>query len=219
MLKIERKKKELTVSLRTQEGLWNRTFLIAFTIALGIHVSAFFLFHIQPFTAYFSTIFPPVNVQSPRIENQISLLEKNQKEEFPLLDLHEPYAISLNETYSIEKSYDLTMPQFTSIEEPLNIPVETTYTPLKMEISGPLKQYKLTNPIEDHVQSRFGSGQYYHISYQVQVEPETGAIFWYDKKESSGKPAIDQQMEKVLLSLKFTPADYAAGQIDFYYYD
>jgi hypothetical protein len=67
MLRFERKSRnrEVSISLRNQEGILNRLTLTAFAFALGLHLFGVLLFHVSPFTISSVTmVHPPVVVRT-----------------------------------------------------------------------------------------------------------------------------------------------------------
>lgn len=197
MLKFD---KEAKLSIRKKESLWQTPFLVALLLALTIHAGALLIFHIEPFKAYFSFLFPPIQVNFS--QNQMALLEEKKEEQFHLLDSYEPQFPSFK-TVQEDKFAILTNESNDFLIDPLG-PLEISFKPLKITVSGPLAQRKLLAKEKEIMVKKKGPLQKYFVEFEVYIDPTTGFIIWFNKKTSS---PIDLEAEKQLLKLQFEPDD------------
>lgn len=241
MLKFKKslKTNDVTICLRERENFFNQTFCTAFSIALAIHLGAFILFHIEPFKMTSSFLFSPVtvNVNIPKEEEisleQLPTLKDASSNSFippsPIPSLPSvPHSLSEQASFTAIRSIEI--PSFSSIESLekrsytpsiSNLP----YSPIRFSISGQLAQQKIakeSSAFINHVlNTRWIKGieplSYFYMKYLVQIDPQSGVLFWLDKIHSSGSLEIDQLAEQLLLKLRFEPSltwDNLKGEID-----
>lgn len=230
VLRVEKSKKDhqINVCLRERESYFSKLFLKAFALALAIHLGGYLLFRIQPFKADSNYIFPPIQVISQaKLESSSVIVEHAPEEDvsFPIA-LFKPapqYIPEPPDIFSINPSEENNFASFEREIPSVSIPIEMSYTPLQIYVSGQLSKRKLLEGPYDLLRkperTTKREAQTYHIAYQVQINPDSGLIFWYDKMLSSPVKEIDKQIEKVLLDLRFeanSSLEGVKGQIDFF---
>lgn len=237
MLKLEKSPKthEITLSIREPNRFFTKTLLIALGWALALHLGGYLFIQIQPFKLLPSFTFPPVNVETTTPFDQLSLQIKSEEAfldsippppmpqaVFPLA----PDTFLLDEESALGGYYKNLSSSFLfdSLERtalpilpPVSMPIE--YTPLQIHVSGNLASRKILEEPDPIKKVAQGTLHYYRSSYDVQIDPLTGQIIWYEKKLSSGNERIDHLAENKLLSLKFLAdrsQDNITGTIDFF---
>lgn len=238
MLKLEKSKdRDIAIRLKEQDRFFTKMLWKALGLALAFHLSAILFFHIQPFKLTSSFIFPPINVQSLPMWDSHATLESEQQIE-PLDDLSTAPQIGIEFPHVPEMLQESTnkftvlsegsIPSFSVLERsalPIQISssIDTFYNPISIYISGNIAQRPLINKIDSIFTKekwmKQGDLHYYAIKYLVQLDPESGEIFWYDRKKSSGLNELDRWSEEKLLTLKFLPNsnfEHLVGEVDFF---
>ncbi len=65
MLKLEKtSRRDICVSIRDRQNRFDRTFLQAFAIAIGLHLGAIILFQIHSFISMGDTVLPAIDSRS-----------------------------------------------------------------------------------------------------------------------------------------------------------
>lgn len=220
MLCLERaKSQDLVIQIRSRDPVFSHPFRLALAIALLLHVGAFFLFYIHPFNLGSSFIFPPVIVRSddsllsPNVQILSLKEERSWQEDIlpslatlqegPVFPLRMEIASFLPTNWQIASSEVQHLPS----------PLLSALKPIQIYMSGEIVPYALsTNDILQHdtVPSAWLKPPLstYEVRYLVQVDEQSGEIFWYDRRQSSGYAAIDQLTENLLLQLKFLPSHF-----------
>lgn len=226
MLKLERVRQDFIIRIRERDRLLTPLFWQALGMALAVHIGAFLIFHIQPFKADSSFIFPPVYLDTQGKQTPFNQEVSSQTQTVPLLaDLPSippslevklpqiPLGTSLFLEDEPQATFNLLSNQ-TVLIDPVAFSFThpfwpTAYSPVHLHVSGelanrsilsadPLFSKRLVKEETDELSS-------YLVKYHVQVNEQTGTIFWYDKKQSSGIQKIDKRAESLLLSLQFSP--------------
>lgn len=163
MLKLEKNSRnhDVSVSFRSRDSRFNRTFLTAFGIALALHVIAGTLFQIRPFLLGSSeVILPPVaasaDLTDPAEENEnIAIASVDKNDHLPRLITEPRYskpaapdiaAASINRhmEYVMKKETSANANPFAAIEQDLHSPdldyIEgiLQFTPVTVRVSGQL---------------------------------------------------------------------------------
>jgi len=211
MLKLERlsHNRVINISLRDKEKVISRTFLQALAVAIGFHFIGFVLFHVQPFKAdRTESLFPPVEVNTSVGEEgthaevgegkqlrRYHLEPELSKPTFPLF----PQAPLKREIHSVNHP-GVNVHPFQELEEVSLFPVlfdlpEIRHPPLSVIVSGPLAEKKLEEvPELKHVPEAMLA------HYHVQIDDQTGRIFWYEILEDTKSSDIT---ESILEKLRF----------------
>jgi len=226
MLKLEKiaKSLEVSITLSKRERLFNRAFLQALAIAVGLHLLAGMFFQVRPFMIMGSQIvFPPVIVDAdvaPSSEAGITVQMENE-EATPRL-IREPKgsklalpAIPLTKGYFAHTTVQAkeTSDPFAALEERFFIEPVTHKEkpqPARVLVSGPLAQADFVPPPLAAIKTPSRN------VYAVRVDAKTGTIFWYESLYSEGRES-DQRSEEILKSLKFHMPDDAlvvAGEVE-----
>ena len=91
--------------------------------------------------------------------------------------------------------------------EPIQEAMAVQEPRLKMEISGDLAQHRLISivpALQEMLPLAQVAGEEY-VVYRVQLDSQTGELFWYERIESSRVPSDNFLTEKILLNLRFSP--------------
>jgi len=231
MLRLEkgRRSDPVAIRLRQKDRLFTRTFTVALAIAVTFHLSLFVLFKIQPFNMGSSYRFPPVSVESalPNTSHIALEINKNQDDEDVWLLLRDNPVMPKQdaELFRDKESRDaLALPSsFIALEEryigvPSTATAESTRR-LQLFVSGPLSARELLSRVPESIIPTNGKKlTSLEARYQVQIDPETGSLFWYDKSVSTGQMEIDVQLEKILSTLRFSTEpllEHLTGEIHF----
>lgn len=195
------------------------TFWLALGIAFTLHISIFWIFHIQPFYTEPVFIFTPIHMQAQLPIGDTALLAdsspKTEKELIPSIELPYLEMISLKQRKEEDQILALmALDSFRAIEQPevrrmaSPWPYLTLYSPLKIQVSGSLSQRPLVKQGELAALSKISyprkeNSQNFQVKYAIQIEEETGKIFWTQIIQSSGKEPLDLLIAKTLLTLQF----------------
>lgn len=227
MLKLERSKKnnDITISLRRDNRPFNKVWWFALFLALFFHFFAFLLFQIHPFKIASEYIFPHIFVEN-NFESDVSPLlmsKASSYDYFPMppapapnlsLNNHLPMVISplshdslnFDESSVYSDFFDLPFSSSSKISQ---------YSPIDLKISGNLISLKDQDPfISNLLKGKWtheGKGvlKYYRASYKVQILPDEGRIYWYNKESSTGEELIDKWIEEnILPHLKFSESSH-----------
>lgn len=239
MLKLEKVSKtlEINITMRQREHFLNRAFFKALGIALGLHLLAVVLFHIQPFVISGSGIvFPPVLVDSDLnlVQEGTVLAQIDTDEAFPR-HIKEPKGLrfAFPEYPEVDlKQYQIQYDPHSNphVFAPFEDSAQILYTRLldhrpregekvKVEISGSLINLKLEDDGID--QAEFGKTRTGRGRYQVRVEHRTGKIFWYDPIEAIGHEETDALAEKILRGMRFASDEFyfvTGGEIEIQFF-
>lgn len=217
MLKLKKHSAEgdFSIILRDKESLFTRPLIQAFLLAAALHLSFLLIFHIAPFKIRWNQmVFPPVEVEASIDSQDTSLVIEmtgpvKYASNLPVRPESFP-AISVSVYPLIEKAKNevlLATPFKLAMEETLSERVPPP--PFQVVLSGPLSEYFSVAPgsinekeLIDRVKIKDAS----RILYDIVVKNDTGAIFWYERKESSSSPALVKEAEEVLKSLRLDSA-------------
>lgn len=219
MLKLEREDQTSTVTLkfREREKVFHPLFLQALAIALAIHFAFFVFFHIAPFSLISSFTFPPVAVESSlphhhALTISTGYLEIEQDILSPPLSAVMPLdwiALPTNEflmpsiEYDVDKMQPLEAADWPLMYAPL--PLSLDEPVIHLTISGELAQRKLLSqdPILEERRPFTTKPQYLFIDYHVQIDEQTGKVFWIEQFRSSGIKHVDKKIEQLVKRLEF----------------
>ncbi len=246
MLKLEKVSKslELSITFRKQARFFNRTLIQALALAIGLHLLAFFLFHVSAFKVLGSHVhIPPVNVETdifinsdPIVTAQIAQDETHYKfvkeprsssPAIPSVIIHSPLpAPVLTEKAVFRKPFEeiksadlypidfLTFSSPNSVKEPIQV---YAFGLLAHRIS--LENSLIDNALNDL--KKVGHPLSFRASFAVKVDDQTGSIFWYESKHQEKSQEMELLAEQVLKSIHFTPyADsfVSAGDLEIHFY-
>lgn len=238
MLKLEKtgRSSQISVRLREQESFLNSFLVKAFLIALSIHAAFFLIFHIQPFFLESQFLYPPVHVQTDRTNSSsLAVLEEE-----PIDDPHAippPPLTAFFDDLVLTMDPHLTSPwsdaehwtqPFAELENRLMVyqaPALSTpmsYSPIRVFISGDLAERALLKydlRIDKTKAFRADLPEPLFATYRVQVDDESGMIFWYEIQRSTGNPEMDALAEELLSRFRFRVGHFGSqptsGSIDF----
>jgi hypothetical protein len=250
MLRLERVSRDcqVNVAIRDKESWWNQTVLVAFFIAISLHGISFLIFQITPFKVRIpETIYPPVVVDSDLAlsnEKKEILALTDPDSEYLSTQFffeHVPSVPSLpgmskspmvRHMEYIKEASVLANP-FTQLEQeihhfdfPVFSPPQLVMPSIVLVISGGLADKKLlVNGIDDNraflhkLSPKSMSSQ--KVIYTVQVEEQTGGIFWYSLKQTAETNSLNHLAEKILRSMQFHTQPHAfvtSGEIEIHFH-
>lgn len=220
MLKLERtvNSAQLAIQVREREPFFHPLLLQALAYALILHFGALLLFHVTPFSASSSFLYPPVHVQSdtPHLDVAAAIPEEWSKDfipppplpSLPFMDWNSFLSDSLltpSKTWEPESLRGVEKQIWPEWETPLSMVFQEPR--IRLSISGELAEVPLIqgSPLLDELQPISSHPDPAYVSFQVLMNERTGEIFWFERTESSKQQAINQQAEKIVLDLRFTP--------------
>jgi hypothetical protein len=229
MLKIERKSRsETSVSLKESGRMLTPTFLLAFGIALAMHLIGITVFHIAPFKLRHSdAIFRPIQVKIDFVASIDSGVLAELENEGPArppipepskatphIQAMPPITVVRNVAHPRVKSvthFPFNARSFESYADNfinIDLPAPNKGEPIKIRIAGDLanKPYALIGIDKNSLQLKdmHGDGSKKRgVSYHVKVENRTGKIFWSHALESVERKKLVHLAEKILASMQF----------------
>jgi hypothetical protein len=240
MLKLKRDERDrhIQVLIRDQGNFLTRSFVVAFSLALGIHLLAVTLFHIAPFKLRFEETLPPIQVESVLTIAQdermvVATLDRDlvplgfylepgqsipalpkppPSSSFPHLDYMREDSIQSNPFAGLEN--DLLLSSFFTIERS-----PSPHVPIELSMNGALAEKELVdNGMSEQILESVKSieGQFRSI-FSVQVKDDIGRIFWIEPKQLAGLDVLDKLAEQILLEMKFRPTAetfVTAGEVE-----
>lgn len=236
MLKLEKTlRREIAISLRQQERVFNQTFLIALGIAIVLHLLPFLLFHIKPFKiSNHGTISLPTHVESDLntahpfdfdswVFSQIETKRKFSDLFAPQISFPELPKMSVDLKEKIDKNQLFTDIEITHLDQ-LLLPITflTTRDSIQIYISGPLAEKKaLEIPYKQLKDLGFETKETccnsYRVIYDVRVQDESGEIIWFETKERIAEKKYQELADKILEEIRFSPKKnccITSGQVE-----
>lgn len=246
MLKLKRSRKnnEIHIQIRQPLRLFDRYFLLALVAAFAIHLFAAFLFHVRLFSfGEIETVLPATKAYAHfvkgsaqesdaivstqiNLEGRLTLAHLIPPESMPTLYPLEP-SLSMP---SIEYSETQENNPFSAIEKDVedsyfaNLEIPVVTPPVKVMITGALAEIPMQD-FKDEISHLFAplqfSAQNLHqerIVYSVQMDTNTGQIFWFEPLESSLNSEQTTLTENLLKSIFFqsNPDHFVqSGQVEF----
>lgn len=220
MLKLEKSTQFSGVSVRMRERdrFFEKRLLKALAYALLFHIGALFLFHVTPFSFNSSFVFPPVTVNSELPSSTsvaIATIDQSPADtelQPSLFSLIPPLEMDIASKETLfSPSWALNPNAFDAFEQriwstwdsPPTAPWEEPR--IQLAISGELARHTLvvTDPLLGEKQSIFKPAIPAYVTYRVQMDEESGELFWFEMLQSSGFKEIDQMTEKILTNLRF----------------
>ena len=235
MLRLEKTSKdEIHIRVRDREPVVKNTFLKALGIAFAFHGFALLLFHVTPFKISLCDFaLPPVEVavdlknildgmvtadpQGELSQTRFSIEPPPSIPAMPEL-LNAPLMRKLE---YIRATSALSNP-FTEVEKDIYQPDfaaarQSALPPVSLIITGGIAGMGLLHDGIEYWQVPKKEGR---IVYSVQVQQETGQIFWFEPKEMVVDPELHLEAQKILSELKFKPRRkgvIADGEIEIHF--
>lgn len=250
MLKLERVShdNQISVGLRDKKQLFTRSLVTALSIAVGLHLLLLVLFNVSPIkirwgNSSFLPVMVEADVSSPNdslvlasinhnLQPRTNLLEP--KPSLPAFPASPTFLPSRQMEFISEKVH--TANPFSQIEKAIYQPTfppsrqQSVSKPIQLVISGPLATKTiLKNPVDQVVLPALTSSvkqnardkmDHLRVIYSVQVDEQTGRIFWTEQKQKTDIPQLDLLAESILKNLQFvsTPASVAtSGEIELHF--
>lgn len=238
MLKLEKSAKadEITIVLRQRDRFFNAALVKAFSIALGLHLLAALLFEVQVFKIIGSqTIFPPMMVDADLangLEGNI-FIDINETDLQPLT-VKEPHGSPFvfvdppakKDSYALnlmENTGTSSTTLFASIEKPDFVPDDVKWgccrsgsQKIYLHVAGPLAG----RPMEWNLTTGANYRVPYLAVYAVQVDDQSGTIFWYEPKHKVVNAALDRIAENILREIRFNTVNgsfVTPGEIEIHF--
>lgn len=220
MLKLEKfSPNEIHIRIRDKDQIFNPPLLKALGLAIGIHLLALLLFHVSPFKiGFFENVYPPAQVEvdlthdlpspdhavlaDPENEGRLARAIFERRELIPSLpsleiprlgkiEFGSEKAGSSNPFYQIEKAF------FQPESGPRGLPgfgPTVAVFPSKNLI---LEEMPLI------VSPEIGVSLEERVIYRVQVNSQTGKVFWFEILEKTSRPELNLYAQKLLMDLHF----------------
>ncbi len=225
MLKLEKQgKKEINISLRKPFHFFDALFLKAFFLALGLHVTAFLVFHIhQMIFTHEKTLDPTfVDLDISQKTGEMETTTQTHFEEMrnwhlalapkPSYPKLPTIAMINSERRPTEYMPNvlLTENPFEQIEEFWDYfepKAENVSQPLEIAVSGPLSNFVSESDmrVEQIAKLPTGNVQEDVGIYEVRVEGKTGRVFWFLTKQQPKNQQCRQAAETHLSTIGFHP--------------
>ena len=230
MLKLEKiaKTLEISISLRPQAPFFTRHFIEAFSIALGLHLLAGFLFTIQRGnTSDNLTVLSPVYVESEaflnnqvvadfKAEDVVHRYMQEPMESWPEYPSFSSIPVGIN-AQPFRKPKKETGNPFIKSERWLATPTiplptlpEKQWKPLQISVSGGLENYPLLNEGWRNADLAFLKNLPLNeckASYEIRLDLQTGSIFWYQPLYSCKSGKYRRFAEQILNRMIFHVSD------------
>jgi len=235
MLKLEKTSNAagLALRMRERERFFEPRVVKALAIALGLHIGGLTLFHAAPFDFSSSYLFPPIQVQmdsfGPGVS--VSLSPLSEEELFlppPIASIPTMEWIRFPMESSLSIALNMDIKAFDEIEsriwpkwpEPLQMAMAMQEPRIKMEISGDLARHPLisTEPAPQEMLPLAQVAAEEYVAYLVQLDPQTGELFWYERTASSVVSSVNLLTDKILLNLRFSSMEESSiikGELHF----
>lgn len=198
MLRLERRnRQEVSVVFGPSRGFWSRSLLMAFLIALCLHLVGFVLFRLHELVHKGDRILSPTEVEidlSSAVTTSVALAQANTH------FLFEPTFSSPELPESLNLSQRLWELDSNHLA-PLEKSARSDYAH-QLHLFGDIADLSL---IHEPIQTRFKKlppGEYWNV-FAVQVDHQSGKIFWEMRQDTNGVFAFDIEAEKLLHELQF----------------
>lgn len=220
MLKLEKQKsRDISITMRDKNKRLNKTFLYAFSIAVGMHLLAVLIFHIHSILVS-DVVLPPTLVE-------IDANSLQEDTDPAILALTDPdgrlQRHVLAPTPSTPQLPSVEAPQiareleylqvlrnsenpFRVIEDDWQFPTETphakTFEPISIHLTGELAKLKLLNANMVNAML-FPIPKSEMVIYHVQIERKSGKIFWFLAEQLPTNKKLQEKAETILRSMEF----------------
>lgn len=229
MLRLQREKKqrEIAIRFRDHEPFFNRNFLRAFCLALGLHLFGFFFIEIDSFTLRPLFEYEPIVIETPKGLGEIQATQVSTSVDRQgflarhLLNLEprEPKLLKMP-TLNFRASFanerpNLQLPSFAQIENFSESFYQETFDFLhfsksvKLRLYGDLAKRKAwVEPSQDlalRIQ-RQELSQDLKVNLDIRVDDRLGRVFWASLQQSSGNSRVDALALELMEVLHFEKA-------------
>lgn len=236
MLKLNKStsSRDIHISIRERERYFTRSFLIAFGIAITFHLLFITIFHVAPFILRINqTVFPPTYIENVPFQDAMTLANADQIEvisshlppplqSVPQLPNSPSFSNFEQRKWHNKSSSEASL--FYNIEQQIYTP---TFSPLA--ITTPLFHVKTTGVLAEKFRlksdwekkHRPPITQESYAIYEVVVEGNSGRIFWFEPKQLTHNPALNQFATTLLSELRFETDQSiptASGNIEMHFY-
>lgn len=184
MLKIERSNQIIHITLKRRERLWSPSFILAFSIALLLHLAAFLLIAVKPIIVKGEVvILAPVSVNA----SITAIAEFTTAEPIYPFEPHPPAPVF--PTLSLPLIEHQEIPYPFPLEIPLNAASTKPPPPFRIVVSGPLAEEILILPNIQipPIQER----------YAVRVDNLTGRVIWHQSEKKEPNPAAENFLDQL----------------------
>jgi hypothetical protein len=226
MLKLEQscRNNQIVISLKSRSVLSSTNMIRAFTIALGIHLSAYLLFTVSSSSSSDIALFPPVHVETdPNIHFGVSNLNTSKIDHHGLLTYApEKPSHSLPSQPSLPKNLPIQHQAFTKDVTLVEIPVrqiehslyrqldeqpsvKKSPSLLNIRLTGGLASRHLKKTCRKKIQTILKNATIpscASILYHVKLEEQTGKLFHFVKTAGNPENEVSAVADKILQSLR-----------------
>jgi hypothetical protein len=207
MLKWERKKKNLTLAYKEKKRFLTRSLFLALTCALLFHVAFFMLFHID-----LGMLKDPVELPPLTVTSSLPAIQAYSEKETPA-----PIKLAFLETPRPETP---EIPHYFSYNEEASFRaspmVQKKWTSALFLTRG----FKLKNSLNSSLE--FTDFEAPSGSLLFEADGETGKIYFFSWKKSTGNPNLDKKIEELLKTLTVelpSGMPIAQGEIEVRFHD
>lgn len=225
MLRLEKKNSGMGISIgiRDRDTWFSHSLITGLTIALLLHGSAIFLFNIQPFRVHYSRTpqlpaLVDADISSPDAAHDqhiyAQLEEEKKRRRYPLmpkpsspdlpqmtLPAHSPAPII---TYGAHQ----VLHHFEGIEREVRNSIDFTeevlVPPTSIKLSGGLAG-RILDWTAPPASLTSHSSAWMHYVADIQIDEESGAIFWYAPLSIEGEAELTAHAEKMIRELQLIP--------------
>lgn len=227
MLKLERvyKSRDINIRLRKRDRFLNRIFWQAFFIALGIHLFGLIFFKIQTLLTHSATRLSPiiahadldltkdnfhVQVMPDQVPRNYPLAPPRSSPRMPKMAL--PPLI--RQTEYVQENTMLNKDPFRELQKEFmampssELPLKT-YPSLDISLLGALssRSWNYRNPIKMAEGLIPSFDEPLLAMFSIQLDENSGEIFWKELVQSTGVEKLDQFAEKILENVKISHDD------------
>jgi hypothetical protein len=237
MLKLEKNRHQIAVTIRKFPGRFGDTFLKALAIAFALHLAAFLLFQVHRLLHVQSTILPFTLVETDLSSSENESGQGLQISPATIRAQKYTYRPTVSfpsipqwEFHLLEDEVDWIKEEKNSyvleMEEPWIDQQETLYPPFVFHITGPLGEIPLVTEIEELntfiQQSKMPFRQNVEsVIYTVRMEHKTGRIFWFKLRQGAQTAQVNALAEMLLKMLRFQTLSsgfVSSGEVEFHFH-
>lgn len=212
MLRLERRShQEVSIAFGPGRSFWSRSLLIAFAIAIGLHLFGFLLFRFKEFFHKGDRILLPTEVEIDLSKgfNAFVAFEKQRQNRYPFEPAPSTLKLPDMPLHGWKDDWD----HLAFLEEKRAVKNTVRINPFgelaNMSIIGGLSLEISKNALPDQ-----------YAIYAVQVDSGSGQVFWWMRQEASEAYILDLEAESILRHLRFQPNaahDVVSGYIEIRY--
>lgn len=214
-MKLEKRKQNIYITLQGREKLWNRSLIMAFSIALLLHLAAFLLIHVTPIvTGGKEIILSPiaVNAEIPVGADVLADLKSETPSRYPF-EPPRPTPLLPELPCALPTLAGLQLVEFQEPPYPFHhvptpdLDCKDTPRALSIAVSGPLARALMIQSELPELEGNF------HEKYAVRVDNRTGRVFWYQPESKAPNPPVEALLD-ALCFITAGDAPFTTGYIE-----